>query len=53
MMFFNKQKAAKTDAEILSSVSRYFHGNIRAQLGRIITAKDVERKRKEVVNYVF
>jgi hypothetical protein len=53
MDFFKKQKAAKTDAEVLSSVSSYFHGNIRAQLGRIITAKDVELKRKEVTGYVF
>jgi hypothetical protein len=53
MIFFKKQKVAKTDADILSFTSAYFHGNIRAQLGRIITAKDVERKRKEVTSHVF
>jgi hypothetical protein len=53
MRFIKKQKAVKTDAKVLSVVSRYFHGNVRAQLGRIITAQDVERKRKEVTSYVF
>jgi hypothetical protein len=53
MRFIKKQKAVKTDANALSCVSRYFHGNIRAQLGRIITVQDVERKRKEVTSYVF
>ncbi|MDR0516417.1 MAG: hypothetical protein LBH25_05160 [Fibromonadaceae bacterium] len=53
MIFIKKQKAAKTDVNVLSSVSHYFHGNVRAQLGRIITAKDVEYKRKEVTSYVF
>jgi len=53
MSFIKKQKAVRTDADISGFVSRYFHGNVRAQLGRIITAKDVERKRKEVASYVF
>ncbi|MCL2207643.1 MAG: hypothetical protein FWB90_06050 [Fibromonadales bacterium] len=53
MSFIKNQKAPRTDADISSFVSRYFHGNVRAQLGRIITAKDVERKRKEVASYVF
>ena len=53
MIFFKKQKVAKTDADILSFTTSYFHGNIRAQLGRIITAKDVEIKRKEIASYVF
>jgi len=52
-MFFKSNKFAKTDADRLSFISNYFHGNIRARLGRIITATDVERKRKEVTSYVF
>ena len=44
---------AKTDIDKLSFISSYFHGNIRARLGRIITVTDVERKRKEVTSYVF
>jgi len=50
---FKNSKFAKTDTERLSFISSYFHGNIRARLGRIITATDVERKRKEVIGYVF
>jgi len=52
-MFFKISKFAKTDTDRLSFISSYFHGNIRARLGRIITATDVERKRKEVTGYVF
>jgi len=53
MLFIRKQKTVKTEADIRSFISRYFHGNIRAQLGRIITAEDVERKRKTVTSYVL
>jgi len=52
-MFFKSSRFAKTDINRLSFISSYFHGNIRARLGRIITATDVERKRKEVTSYVF
>jgi len=52
-MFSKKNRFAKTDNDRLSFIYSYFHGNIRARLGRIITATDVERKRKEVTSYVF
>jgi hypothetical protein len=52
-MFFKRNRFAKTDTDKLNFISSYFHGNIRARLGRIITAIDVERKRKEVTSYVF
>jgi hypothetical protein len=52
-MFFKRNIFAKTDIDKLSFISSYFHGNVRARLGRIITATDVEHKRKEVTGYVF
>jgi hypothetical protein len=52
-MVFKRNRFVKTDTDRLNFISSYFHGNIRARLGRIITATDVERKRKEVTSYVF
>lgn len=52
-MFVKKDRFTQTEADKSSFISHYFHGNIRAQLGRIITEKDVERKRKEVTSYVL
>jgi hypothetical protein len=46
-------KFSQNDTDRQGFISRYFRGNVRAQLGRGITLKDVERKRKEVTSYVF
>ena len=52
--FLRLKNKMRTYAEIMKDLSpRYFHGNVRAQLGRIITEEDVEAQRKRISRYVF
>ena len=51
---FNVKNRMRDYAEIVEDLHlRYFHGNVRAQLGRIITREDVEARRKRILKYAF
>jgi hypothetical protein len=52
--FLRLKNKMRTYAEIIKDLSPYyFHGNVRAQLGRIIYKEDVEIRRKKISKYVF
>lgn len=44
----------RTYSQIMKDLCvRYFHGNVKAQLGRIITEEDVAARRRKIAKYVF
>lgn len=49
-----KNRKIRNYAEIVKDITpRYFHGNVRAQYGKIMTTKDVEERRTKIANYAF
>ena len=53
-IFTPVKRGIRGDAELMRDLSlRYYHGNVKAQMGRFITAQDVEHRKKEISEYVF
>ncbi|MCL2845468.1 MAG: hypothetical protein FWE23_08475 [Chitinivibrionia bacterium] len=52
--FFSYNRKMRTYSQIMKDLCvRYFHGNVKAQLGRIITEEDVAARRRKIAKYVF